>query len=49
MAKKSKQVKVGDPNYRHPYMLQQMPPQDGDFLFCGVVLSWFLQAFSPLS
>jgi len=21
-------------------LVQQMPPQDGDFLFCGVVLSW---------
>jgi hypothetical protein len=30
-------------------LFQQMPPQDGDLLFSGVMLSWFLHAFSPLS
>ena len=30
-------------------LLQRVPPQDGDFLFCRVMLPWFLQAFSPLS
>jgi hypothetical protein len=30
-------------------LLQQMAPQNGDLLFCGVVLSWFLHAFSLLS
>ncbi len=34
---------------RDRLLIQQVPPQDGDFLFCGVVLSWFFQAFSPLS
>jgi hypothetical protein len=30
-------------------LLQQMPPQNGGLLFSGVILSWFLHAFSPLS
>jgi hypothetical protein len=30
-------------------LLQQMAPQDGDLLFCGVVLPLFSHAFSPLS
>ncbi len=34
---------------RNRLLVQQMPPQDGDLLFCGVVLPCFLHAFSPLS
>ena len=34
---------------RDRFLLQQMPPQDGDLFFSGVMLSWFLHAFSPLS
>jgi hypothetical protein len=34
---------------RDRLLVQQMPPQDGDLFLCGVVLSWLLQAFSPLS
>ncbi len=30
-------------------LLQQMPPQNGDLLSCGVLLSLFLHVFSPLS
>jgi hypothetical protein len=30
-------------------MFQQMPPQNGDFLFSGEMLSWFVHASSPLS
>ena len=30
-------------------LLQQMPPQGGDFLFPGVMLSCFLHVLSPLS
>jgi len=29
--------------------LQEMPPQDGDLLFCGVVLPLLSHAFSPLA
>ena len=34
---------------RDRLLLQQMPPEDGDLLISGVMLSWFLHAFSPLS
>ena len=34
---------------RDRHLLQQMPPQDGDFLFRRVVLSLLLHAFAPLS
>jgi hypothetical protein len=30
-------------------LLQQMAPQNGDLLFCRIVLSWFLHVFPPLS
>src|SRR5262249_13255689 len=31
------------------HLFQQMPPQDGDLRFPGVMLSCLLHAFSPLS
>ena len=34
---------------RNRRSFQQMPPQDGDRLFCGVMLPLFFHAFSPLS
>jgi len=34
---------------RNRLLLQQMPPQDGDFLFRCVMLSALFHAFSPLS
>jgi hypothetical protein len=34
---------------RHRHVLHQTPPQNGDFLFCRVMLPLLLHAFSPLS
>jgi hypothetical protein len=35
--------------FRDRHLLQQMPPQDGDFLFWCVMLPLLLHAFAPLA